>query len=66
MHIVFVTSNYPSKSRPSYGVFVRNTVRAIARTGIKCTVINPVSIFHRKYGTLDSKVSQDYFVSNNP
>jgi teichuronic acid biosynthesis glycosyltransferase TuaC len=66
MHIVFVTYDYPSAARPFYGAFVRNLIRAIARVGIKCTVINPVSYFHRKYGSLDPILSHDAFISGNP
>lgn len=32
-------------ARPAYGVFVRNLVQAIAKRGVRCTVINPVSFF---------------------
>lgn len=42
-NLVIVTSNYPSKSSPANGTFVRNTVRALAHHGIECTVINPVN-----------------------
>lgn len=66
MHIVFVTYDYPSKARPFYGAFVRNFIRAIARVGIKCIVINPVSIFHRRYGILDPVITWDKFIHENP
>ncbi len=65
MHIVFITYNYPSKARPFCGAFVRNFVRAIARMGVKCIVINPVSIFHIKYGVLDPVISWDKFIPDN-
>jgi teichuronic acid biosynthesis glycosyltransferase TuaC len=66
MNIGFITYDYPSKARPFYGAFVRNIVRAIARTGTRCTVINPVSIFHKRYGPLDPEVSWDAFIRENP
>ncbi len=42
-HLVVVSANYPSPNRPTDGTFVRNTVRAFSRQGIKCTVIHPTS-----------------------
>jgi teichuronic acid biosynthesis glycosyltransferase TuaC len=66
MHILFITYDYPSLARPFYGAFVRNLIRAIALTGAKCTVINPVSYFHRKYGKLDPVSSWDSYVPGNP
>ena len=66
MHnIVFVSSNYPSGPRPSSGTFVQQTVRAIARRGVKCSVISPVSVFHRRYGRFDPKISFDYSIRDN-
>ena len=41
-HIVFITSNYPCKANPTYGTFVHQLVLAVARQGLKCTVIQPV------------------------
>lgn len=55
MRITFITSNYPTSSRPVSGTFVQQFVWAMARYGHKCTVINPSSIFERKYGTLPPK-----------
>lgn len=65
-HIVFITSNYPSKSRPFHGTFVKQLVLGFARLGVKCTVINPVSIFHRRYGKFDPEKSLDFSQKNNP
>lgn len=42
-HLVVVTTNYPSPESPTNGTFVRNTVRAMARQGVQCTVIHPTS-----------------------
>lgn len=64
-HIVFVSSNYPTITRPSKGTFVQQIVRAIARRGIKCSVINPLSVFDRRYGRLDPRISFDYSIRNN-
>lgn len=50
MHIVFVTGNYPTTSRPAAGTFVQQFVWAMARQGHTCSVINPVSLFDRRYG----------------
>lgn len=50
MHIAFITGNYPTPSRPSTGTFVQQFVWAMARQGHECSVINPASIFDRKYG----------------
>ena len=65
-HIVFVSSNYPSKSRQATGTFVQQLVQAIARIGIKCSVINPVSIFDRRFGKFDPWKSIDLSVKENP
>ncbi len=66
MRTVVVTNNYPSLSRPYRGVFVRNFARALARAGVRCSVINPVSVFHRQYGKLDPVISHDSFIPENP
>lgn len=50
MHIAFITANYPTPSRPSVGTFVQQFVWAMARQGHECSVINPASVFDRKYG----------------
>ena len=50
MHIVFITGNYPTLCHPTSGTFVQQFVWAIARQGIDCTVINPTSLFDRRYG----------------
>lgn len=65
-HIVFISSNYPSKSRPFCGTFVRQLVLGMARLGVKCSVINPVSIFHRRYGKFDPEKSFDHSTKDNP
>ena len=59
MHIVFITSNYPYESRPYHGAFVQELVRAIAKAGVRCTVIRPLSIFDKRYGALDAWTYND-------
>lgn len=54
MRITVVTSNYPSHSRPSYGTFVREAVRAFSRHGAQCSVICPTSYADLRYGKLDA------------
>ena len=53
MNIGFVTSLYPSKSRPNYGTFVQQLVWEMARQGEKCTVVAPTSLFALRYGPLN-------------
>jgi teichuronic acid biosynthesis glycosyltransferase TuaC len=50
MHIAFITGNYPTTSRPETGAFVQQFVWAMARQGNECSVINPASVFDRRYG----------------
>lgn len=50
MHVVFVVGTYPSIQKPTGATFVRSMVRAIARQGHVCTVVNPVSVFSRRFG----------------
>ncbi len=64
-HVAFISSNYPSISYPNKYIFVQQLVRAIARIGIKCTIISPVSIFDRRYGKLSPKISLDSNVNEN-
>lgn len=59
MHIAFITSNYPSPSRPSAGPFVQKFVWAMARQGHACTVVHPISVFERKYGPYPSRVATE-------
>ena len=59
MHVAFVTSNYPSPSRPAVGSFVRQFVWAMARQGYACSVIAPVSVFDGKYGPYPPRVSTE-------
>jgi glycosyltransferase involved in cell wall biosynthesis len=63
--ILFISSSYPSISRQYYGAFVREYIRAIARMGVKCTVISPVSIFDLRYGMLPPKISFDTTINSN-
>jgi len=61
-HFVFVSSNYPSSKKPYKGAFVRNLIRTIAQTGIKCSVISPTKI----YKASDPVIKEDNFFNNNP
>ncbi|MGD9780913.1 MAG: glycosyltransferase [Kiritimatiellia bacterium] len=45
-HVAVVASGYPSPLRPTSGMFVREFAHAVARHGVRCTVIHPVAI-HR-------------------
>jgi glycosyltransferase involved in cell wall biosynthesis len=63
--ILFISSMYPSISRQYSGAFVREYIRAIARMGVKCTVISPVSIFDLRYGKLPHTISTDSTYENN-
>jgi teichuronic acid biosynthesis glycosyltransferase TuaC len=40
-HIAVITGNYPSRVHPSRGTFVRQLVDAVAKEGVRCTVIHP-------------------------
>ena len=64
-HIAFISSNYPSTLYPNNGTFVQQLIRAIARIGIKCTIISPVSIFNRRHGKLPPKISIDSTINEN-
>jgi glycosyltransferase involved in cell wall biosynthesis len=50
MRVAFITGNYPTPSRPEHGTFVQQFVWAMARQGNECSVINPASLFDRRYG----------------
>ena len=50
MNIAFITGNYPTPVRPNSGTFVQQFVWAMARQGHACTVINPTSLFDRRFG----------------
>ena len=65
-HIVIISSNYPSKAHPNYGIFVQQLVRAFARIDIKCKVISPMSTFDIRYGKLDPVRTYDYTINENP
>ncbi len=47
-HLAVVTGNYPAPAGPTSGTFVRQFAHAVARQGIRCTVIQPVAI-HRTW-----------------
>jgi len=64
MNILFVTSNYPYSARPYRGAFVQELVRALSRLEVNCTVINPISIFERRFGKFDSVYSQELLNEN--
>ncbi len=52
LHIVLVTGNFPSEARPNNGAFVQSFAHALARTGVRVSVIRPTSVFDRRYGSL--------------
>lgn len=52
MHIAFIVTSYPTKSNPDHGVFIDQFVRAIARSGEKCTIIQPIRIYDGLSGSL--------------
>src|SRR5699024_4732287 len=64
MHILFITSNYPTPQEPNRGTFVRQLVREISSQGIKCSVICPVSS-RRMKKNLPTKLVDNY-KKNNP
>lgn len=64
MHILFVTSNYPTPSEPNRGTFVRQLVRTIAEKNVKCSVICPVSVSRKKNQTITKLV--DDTIKGNP
>lgn len=43
-HLIVITGGYPSAARPTHTPFVRQFAHAIARQGVRCTVIQPVAI----------------------
>ena len=63
--IVIITSNYPTSAQPQNGAFVQQIVRALALKRLKCHVIKPTSIFDRRYGKLDERLSLDLSVKEN-
>jgi len=64
-HIAFISSSYPSTLYPNKSTFVQQLIRSIARMGIKCSVINPVSIFDRRHGKLPPKISINSTINEN-
>jgi len=66
MRITAVTSNYPSRSRPSCGAFVRETIRAFSRHGAQCTVICPTSFADLRYGKLDATETTESVNNGSP
>jgi len=49
---LIVAPNYPSPVRPYYGTFIQQFAWSLARQGNNCIVVNPVSIFDRRFGVL--------------
>lgn len=56
MNILFISSNYPTKTCSSVGTFVQQFVWAMARQGHSCSVINPVKFFNRHHDSLPPRV----------
>lgn len=45
-HLAVVAGNYPSPAHPLHGSFVKEFAHAVARQGVRCTVIQPIAIHH--------------------
>jgi glycosyltransferase involved in cell wall biosynthesis len=52
MLLVLVTGSFPTRARPGSGAFIRQFALSLARQGHECVVVNPTSIFDRRYGQL--------------
>ncbi len=65
-HIAFITLNYPSAQTPSNGTFVRQLVHGMARLGVRCSVICPVSVFDILRGGSPPFSETDEEVKGNP
>lgn len=63
VHILFITSNYPTPDEPNRGTFVRQLVRKISEKGIKCSVICPVST-KRSSSNLPANLTDNYIKEN--
>ncbi len=59
MRIGIVTASYPSQVQPADGTFVRQFVRALARQGHDCTVIQPVTLLNRLRGQLPGRREEE-------
>jgi len=59
MKILFISSNYPTPSRPVHGTFVQQFVWAMARQGNECVVIRPVSLWEQRYGPFPEFLSEE-------
>lgn len=57
MELLIITAGYPSVLHPDEYVFLRNTLRAIAREGHQLTVINPVSLSTARFRKLPERAS---------
>jgi teichuronic acid biosynthesis glycosyltransferase TuaC len=51
-HLAIITSGYPSPPRPANTTFVKQLAHAVARQGVRCTVIQPVA-FHERVNRKD-------------
>ena len=61
MHICFLTNKYPNKVEPNAIVFLQQLVVAIAKQGVKCSVICPVPTnINKNYKTLPQKTTEHY------
>ena len=61
MHICFITNKYPNKVEPNAIVFLQQLVNAIAKKGVRCSVICPVPTnLNRAYKTLPEHCVEMY------
>ena len=61
MHICFITNKYPNKVEPNAIVFLQQLVNAIAKKGVRCTVVCPVPTnLNRAYKTLPTYTVEKY------
>lgn len=56
MHLAIITSNYPFPGKPAAGTFVQQFAHAVARQGVRCTVIHPIGIHYAIRGLAGGKV----------
>lgn len=61
MHICFLTNKYPNFVEPNAIVFYQQLINAIAKQGVKCSVICPVPInLNKNYKKLPQKLVEEY------
>lgn len=65
-HILFTPSNYPSGIKPYVFTFVQEFVRAVAKAGVRCSVVSPVRLRERLIGCMKDDKTTDVAVADNP